>query len=164
MVWTTPLGISWLWSSSETSHSHHSYYHLQVTHLQMGLHRAGNSPVSLLPGSATSILSQLHWLPWHSTLTSSSCNLTLGKVIPSLRRAPNYSTSDSSPLAYLLVLRMSLTKAKKKKKTVYSTVIIYAAIPTGKKKTGSKCTKTKEGFSLDHGIYEPFSSLFLCFV
>lgn len=45
----------------------------------------------LLPGSPTSILSQLNSPRWPFTLTCSAHILTLGKVMPPLNRAPSHS-------------------------------------------------------------------------
>ena len=45
----------------------------------------------LLPGSPTSVLSQLNSPRWPFTLTCSAHILTLGKVMPPLNRAPSHS-------------------------------------------------------------------------
>lgn len=97
-------------------------------------------PECLLPGSPTSILSQLNSPRWPFTLTCSAHILTLGKVMPPLNRAPSHSVIWLFPS-----LRPTDWSSKcflQMQNTGYKTVIHYVATQSGerKKRTGFKCT------------------------
>ena len=97
-------------------------------------------PECLLPGSPTSILSQLNSPRWPFTLTCSAHILTLGKVMPPLNRAPSHSVIWLFPS--LRPTDWSSRCFLQMQNTGYKTVIHYVAIQSGerKKKTGFKCT------------------------
>ena len=102
-------------------------------------------PECLLPGSPTSILSQLNSPRWPFTLTCSAHILTLGKVMPPLNRAPSHSVIWLFPS--LRPTDWSSRCFLQMQNTGYKTVIHYVATQSGerKKKTGFKCT-----WILDH--------------
>lgn len=95
-------------------------------------------PKCLLPGSPTSILSQLNSPPRPFTPTCSAHILTLGKVMPPLNKA------HSAPL-YALRTGLQNVSCKCKTQDIKQLYIMLLHNQGEKKKTGFKCTRI-----LDH--------------